>query len=72
VHLLISQQEADDWSMQFPLPLPRVSFMLQDMIGDNSVLIDWADPPEVRDKIILQSRDNQCYLLLTCVALLQK
>jgi hypothetical protein len=39
------------------------SFTLQDLTGDDFALINWADAPELHDKIILQSWHNPCYVL---------
>jgi hypothetical protein len=40
-----------------------VFLMVQDLTGDDFALVDWADAPEVHDKIILQSWHNPCYVL---------
>ncbi|KAL6615033.1 hypothetical protein ACP70R_037303 [Stipagrostis hirtigluma subsp. patula] len=42
---------------------PQVTFALQGMVGDNWEVIDWANVPELHDKIILQSQDSSCYVL---------
>nr|TKW15865.1 hypothetical protein SEVIR_5G211400v2 [Setaria viridis] len=43
---------------------PRVTFELRDMLGDNNwAAVDWADAPELRDKVIFQSADTCCHVL---------
>ncbi|OEL20973.1 hypothetical protein BAE44_0018008, partial [Dichanthelium oligosanthes] len=45
--------------------LPRVTFELHDVLGDNwASLVNWVHAPELRDKILLKSRgDTSCYVL---------
>ncbi|TVU34227.1 hypothetical protein EJB05_16058, partial [Eragrostis curvula] len=40
---------------------PRANFVLRDIVG--GVDVAWADAPELRDKVILQSEDCSCYVL---------
>ncbi|CAD6231125.1 unnamed protein product [Miscanthus lutarioriparius] len=44
-------------------PLPRLSFELRNTLAADGEAIDWADAPELHDKIIFQSQDNSCYVL---------
>ncbi|KAK3164623.1 hypothetical protein QOZ80_1AG0022000 [Eleusine coracana subsp. coracana] len=53
-------REEHNW-LQFSRP--HVSFTLQDMFGENLAPVDWADAPELHDKIILQSWHSPSYVL---------
>jgi len=44
-------------------PLPRLSFELRNTLAADGEAIDWADAPELHDKIIFQSQGNSCYVL---------
>jgi hypothetical protein len=42
-----------------------VTFELHDMLGDdNWAVVDWADAPEVHDKVIFQNVDTCFHVLL--------
>jgi hypothetical protein len=44
-------------------PLPRLSFELRNTLAADGEAIDWADAPELHDKIIFQSQGDSCYVL---------
>ncbi|TVU34235.1 hypothetical protein EJB05_16066, partial [Eragrostis curvula] len=62
VRFLSRRREETRWGS---FPWPRVSFVLKEIVRgeDWAAHVNWADAPELRDKIILQTWDNPCYVL---------
>ncbi|TVU07684.1 hypothetical protein EJB05_41049, partial [Eragrostis curvula] len=60
VRFLSRRLEETRWGS---FPWPRVSFVLEEIMAAAHVDVDWAEAPELRDKIILHTWNNPCYVL---------